>query len=127
MNVKIEPFLPSDGILLSGDRTKAEQANFNQSAGPAFTLFLDGKMLAAGGVRLGVGEAWFLLPESVRTQLAQPEYDEQKRIIIESCKAKMEEICRTEHLYRIYAEARTGARFCEAMGFEKRENLYLRG
>lgn len=126
MKVDLKPYLPADGIILSGDRSRAEQANFNQSAGPAFTLFLDGAMVAAGGVRLSVGEAWFILSGYLREQLNHVNYRPEKRQILRTCQQMLEQMTRDEGLYRLYAEARIAEGFCEALGFEKKDNIYVR-
>jgi hypothetical protein len=122
--VKVEwrPYCVEDGLQCS-DNTKGCQDNL--TAGPALSFFIDGELVACGGIRvLNTGEAWIIMPETYRAGIKH-DYPK-KKILVTEFRQKLTETMKIEALYRVFAEARISENFCRALGFEKRNNIFIR-
>lgn len=111
---EIKPYVPTDAIELCGDPDKLELAKFNLS-GPCYSLFIDGKLVASGGIRFGVGEAWFIMGKD---RDASPNFTSEKKVIIKSCRQKIEDMMREHGLWKLYAEPEMSKVFIKALGFK---------
>ena len=116
----IKPYEPQDAIDLCGDETKRAAANLNQLAGPAFTLFLDKKPIACGGVRIyGVGELWMLTNDENRKKHIKSIY--------RASKEEINKMIRENHLWRVMAERNEADTWLKHLGFKESEKkLYTR-
>ena len=112
----VVPFLPSDAVLLTGNREIADKANYNQTAGPGFTILgEDGKPIASGGIRVySVGMAWFILNKEAAHLTA----------VIREAKIKLEEMQRNEKICELYAESDNGDVLLKHLGFKKKDNIW---
>lgn len=117
---EIKPYQPDDAIKICGDETKREAAQLNQVAGPAFTLFIDKKPIACGGVRIyGVGELWMLSNDENRRKHIKSIY--------KTSKNQIESMVSENHLWRIMAERSEADAWLKHLGFVKSEKrLYTR-
>lgn len=117
---EIKPYNPDDAIELCGDESQRPNANLNQSAGPAYSLYLDKKLIACGGVRCyGVGELWLLTNDKYR----------QKHIkeILKASRQQIDLMIRENHLWRLMAETKVSDNFLEHLGFvESEKKLFTR-
>jgi len=114
LKVEIKRYIAQDAIELCGDEKKYGLALFNQ-ASPAYSLFIDGKLVACGGMRIGVGEAWFIMSDDDRDRT--PDFTGRKRKILSVCRKQMEELCREHSLWKLYAEPEMSTVFIKALGF----------
>lgn len=123
MNVK--PYSPQDAIAICRDVSEWPGAQLNQSSGIAFTAFDDNdKPVFAGGVRtVGVGEAWFLMKPEDREELSSGRPNAEKIQMVKIVRQSLDNIIRSESLWRIFAEARKSKRFMNTMGFVESDTL----
>lgn len=126
MKIEKKKFLPADAIILTGDRDRADEANYNQTAGPAESLFIDGKLICSGGIRVTVGESWAIFSEEAKAMLAQKEHSSKLKAVLKTLREQMESMQREHQLTRLFAEPIVSERFCKAMGFKKQNNIYVR-
>lgn len=113
---KIKGYHPRDAIEICGDESKRPEANINQSSGPAYSLFEDGKLLGCGGVRIyGIGEPWCMFTEKAKK--------ENRKTILRSTREQLESIVREHKLWRLFAEAQISENFLEHLGFKIRKVL----
>ena len=122
MNTKphTKPYDPDDAIKLCGDESKRDAANLNQSAGPAFSLFLDKKVIACGGVRIyGIAELWMLTNNEYRKKYIKE--------ILRASKEQVDSMIRENHLWRVMAERNEADAWLKHLGFEMSDKrLYTR-
>lgn len=112
-------FLPADAAIISGNRECGDRANSDLIAGPAWTIVDGKKILACGGVRvLGIGEAWFLASEEAKS--------DKLMAVMRIVKEKLKEMRAAEKLYRIFAENEISENFLKHLGFEKKDNIFVR-
>jgi len=116
----IKPYEPQDAIDLCGDETKRAAANLNQLAGPAFTLFLDKKPIACGGVRIyGVGELWMLTNDKNRKNHIKD--------ILRASRKQIDKMIYENSLWRIMAERNEADAWLRHLGFrESEKRLFTR-
>lgn len=116
----IKPYDPEDAIKLCGDESKRPQANLNQSAGPAFSLFKDKKIIACGGVRIwGLGEMWMLTTDEYRKKHIKS--------IMRATKEQIDLMVRENHLWRLMAERNEADAWLKHLGFkESDKRLFTR-
>lgn len=116
----IKPYDPNDAIKLCGDESKRDAANLNQSAGPAFSLFLDKKIIACGGVRIyGLGEMWMLTTDEYRKKHIKS--------IMRATKEQIDLMVRENHLWRLMAERNEADAWLKHLGFkESDKRLFTR-
>lgn len=116
----IKPYDPQDAVDLCGDESKRAQANLNQLAGPAFTLFLDRKPIACGGVRIyGVGETWMLTNNENRKNHIKE--------ILRASKEQIDKMIHKNSLWRIMAERNEADAWLRHLGFrESDKKLFTR-
>ncbi len=116
----IKPYDPEDAIKLCGDESKRDAANLNQSAGPAFSLFLDKKPIACGGVRIyGLGEMWMLTTDEYRKKHI--------KTIMKATKEQIDLMVRENHLWRLMAERNEADAWLKHLGFkESDKRLFTR-
>ncbi len=120
---EIKPYNPDDAIKLCGDESKREAANLNQVAGGdkgSFTLFLDKKPIACGGIRIyGVGELWMITNDENRKAHIHSIY--------RASKGQIDLMIRENHLWRIMAERNESDAWLKHLGFiESEKKLYTR-
>lgn len=117
--IKLKPYLPTDAVILTGDRMCAELAQLNQISGPGFTLCDGNRPLASGGVRIyGVAEAWFVLGDEAKEKYLL--------MVMRKIKKELEKIQRREKLYKIYAEDTKSENFLQHLRFVKKNNIFVR-
>lgn len=111
---EIKLYNPQDAIELCGDPTKLPEAKLNQTAGPAYSLFLDKKLIACGGVRCyGVGELWLGTNDEFREKYIKE--------IIRVSREQIDFMIRENHLWRLVAETESRENFLEHLGFKESE------
>jgi hypothetical protein len=109
---EIKGYHPDDAIAICGDESKRQYANLNQSAGPAYSLFLGSKLLGCGGVRIyGIGEAWCMFTDDA--------IKNNKKTILRASQEQMEIMVRENKLWRLFAETKVNENFLEHLGFKK--------
>lgn len=119
----IKPYNPDDAIELCGDKTKREAANLNQVSGGengSFSLFIDKKIIACGGVRIyGVGELWMISNnENLKKHI---------KSIMRATKEQIDLMIRENHLWRLMAERNEADAWLKHLGFkESDKKLYTR-
>ncbi len=114
--IETVPFLPSDAVLLTNNREIADKANYNQAAGPGFTIIENGKPIASGGIRVyPVGIAWFILNKETNHLMT----------IIREAKVKLKEMQRDEKICELYAESDNGDVLLKHLGFKKKDNIWI--
>ena len=91
-------------------------AKFNLS-GPAYSMFIDGKLVGSGGVRVGVGEAWFIMSDKDREKT--PEFTGTKKEIIRVCRERIDVMMRDNGLWKLYAEPEMSKVFIRSLGFKE--------
>lgn len=117
---EIKSYNPQDAIELCGDKTKLPEANLNQTAGPAYSLFLDKKLIACGGVRCyGVGELWLVTNDEQRKK--------HTKTILKVSREQIDFMVRENHLWRLLAETKISENFLKHLGFvESEKKLFTR-
>ncbi len=108
-------------------------AYFNQTAGPAFTGFLDKSPIICGGLRIfGVAEAWaYVSPKLQSDRLSA------RITILRQMLERFEELQREHNLWRIWADINKGDGINVAsemqredllrfLGFKKNETAYMK-
>lgn len=108
---EIKNYSPQDALDLCKDPKFLEQANFNQTSGPAYSLFLDNKLVACGGVRIGVGEAWFITNDENR--------EKHPKSILRASREALDWMIREHRLWRLWAKCERSERFFEHLNFTK--------
>lgn len=121
---EIKPYIPQDAIKLVKDESKFEQAKFNQ-ASPSYSLFIDGKLVACGGVRLGVGDAWFIMSDDDRQKMKTPQFNSEQREIMRFCRNLADSIPREHGLWKLYADNEISQKFLEVLGFQE-QTVFVR-
>lgn len=118
--IETKPYNPRDALELCGDESKLPQANLNQTAGPAYSLFLDKKLIACGGVRIyGIAELWLIKSKEFG--------ENHTKTILRASKEQIDLMIRENHLWRLLAETDNGENFLEHLGFIKsKKRLYTR-
>jgi len=136
MSVIIKPYIPEDGIELCGD-VKQEHIAYttlwsilHQQSGSAFSAFDGNKLIGSAGIATNVGEAWLVMSQKCKEELAGPEFSGQKRAIITNIRDELEKIMRERQLWRVYARtehSECDERFLRYLGFKlKDEKLFVR-
>jgi len=115
-NVELKPYIPQDAIALCGDESKFDLALFNQ-ASPACSVFIDGRLVCCGGIRFGVGEAWFIMNDKDREK--SPDFTGRKRKILRVCRKQIEAWSREHGMWKLYAEPEMSTIFIESLGFKE--------
>jgi hypothetical protein len=89
-------FQPEDMIKLKGNtETIAANARLNQVAGPAHSIYIDGKVMYCGGVRInGVGEPWACFQPQI--------FKENAWDVLKKSRQMLEKYIRQEHLWRLW-------------------------
>lgn len=115
---EIKPFNPNDAIKLCGDEKQRPNANLNQAAGPAYSLYLNKKPIACGGVRCyGVGELWMLTTDENREKYTKE--------ILRASKEQIDLMIRENHLWRLMAETDKSESFLKHLGFVESEKRFF--
>lgn len=116
----IKPYDPQDAVDLCDDETVRAQADLNRLAGPAYSLFLDKKIIACGGVRIyGVGEMWMLTNDENRKNHIKE--------ILRASKKQIDKMIRKQKLWRIMAERNETGAWLKHLGFkESDKRLFTR-
>ena len=116
----VKAYNPEDAIKLCGDESKRPEANLNQSAGSAYSLFLDKELIACGGVRIyGVGEMWLVTNDECRKKHI--------KTILRASREQIDLMVRENSLWRLLAETEISENFLEHLGFVKsKKRLYTR-
>ena len=120
--MQVKKFQPDDMLYIVGNNEEnAANARLNQVAGPAYSYFLDGKLVGCGGVRIaGVGEAWAAYT---------PEALEHKSGLLLHSRTTLDQIKRDEHLWRMWSEspeAEPNQNFLKHLNFSE-VKAFLRG
>lgn len=118
--VNVVKFSVEDAIRIGGIEL-ADAARLNQISGPAYSAFLNDKLVACGGVRIvGVGEAWALYsPEALKHKIK----------LLKHSRIWLDNMTRNESLWRIWSECpepKPNQNFLEHMNFNE-VKAYLRG
>lgn len=95
--IETKIYRPEDMIRIKGNTDAvAANARLNQVAGPAHSIFLDGRLAGCGGIRVaGVGEAWACYT---------PEALEHVWDVFKKSREFIELMVREQHLWRMWAE-----------------------
>lgn len=119
MKTDVKDFLPADAIILTGDRNQTDLANLRQTTGPGYSLFINGKLAACGGVRItGIGEAWFLGDKEALKRYT--------KTIIKKSREQLDDWAREHQLCRMYAVSDISDKFLETLGFKKQNRIFAR-
>ncbi len=122
---EVKLFTSSDMIAIMGEDTllRRAQADLNQCAGPAFTLFHGKEPIMCGGVRnQGVGEAWFIARPEDLQRLDSKNFDAEKRQMVRYVRVYLDKIAREYGFYRLWGNCDISKRFMAAVGFTQVEN-----
>lgn len=90
--ITVKKFNPED-LTYIGE--SIETARQNQAMGPAYSYFVDDKLVSCGGVRLGVGEAWAKYTPQALKHLSD---------LLHHSRALIDQAIRDEKLWRVWAE-----------------------
>lgn len=120
--IQVKKFQPEDMLHIIGNTEEsAANARLNQVSGPAYSYFLDGKLVGCGGVRIaGVGEAWACYA---------PEAMKHKSGLLLHSGATLDQIKRDEHLWRLWSESpeqKPNQNFLKHLNFRE-VKAYIRG
>jgi len=115
--MKTIAFAAADEVIITGDRTRTDSANFNQVSGPAFTILdNNGNPIACGGLRIkGIAEAWFQINKE-KKQLVY---------IMKKCREKLNAMQREEKICQMFAMSDNSENWLEHLGFKK-EDIFVR-
>ena len=118
--IEIKPYNPQDAIDLCGDESKRDAANLNQTAGPAYSLFLDKKLVACGGMRIyGVAELFLITSDEYRKKHI--------KTILKASREQIDIMVRENHIWRLLAETKISDNFLKHLGFvESDKKLFMR-
>lgn len=112
--IEVIKFTPADIAIITGDRTRASIANHNCVAGPGYTVLVDGKPIACGGIRVhGCGVAWFAFSKEAEK--------EHLKTIIREAKKKLEEMQRENELCEVFAVSEDTDTWLKHLGFKKKD------
>jgi N-acetylglutamate synthase-like GNAT family acetyltransferase len=99
------------------DERKRDLAQLNLDTGLAQSYFIDGKLVAAAGIRMiGVGEAWLAVDPEAKT--------EHKKTLMRETKNLLQQ-AKEEGVWCLFAENKISENYLEHLGF-KRKVMYVR-
>ena len=93
------------------DEQKKYLANLNVLTGTSESFFLNGRIVAVGGVRYtGLGEAWMITPPATR---------ELSCALLRNTKLNLKRIIEEKNLWRVFATSQISENFLQHCGFVK--------
>jgi len=124
-DIRFLRFNVDDACILQGSTKDINAFRLNQVSGPAYSAYLNNKLVACGGIRtVGIGECW-----AIYSPKAREDSFERKRQIVVHTRAWLDRIIRDESLWHVWSEspkAKPNQNFLEHMGFRKMP-AFLRG
>lgn len=117
--IEIKDFKPQDAVDLT-DETKRDFAIQTPELGPTYSLYMDGRLTACGGVRIVLlGEAWALFAKDAFDSLTKT------KVIYKTAREQLKRYMAEQGLDALIAEAENFHTWKEHLGFKKIE-IYMR-